>query len=109
VLGVAHAFAGAVVEESLLAEAQELEHVLLLDCEDVAAVVDDRARVTLLALQFDGHLQVLLLAVELVDSFKAFVGLCLNDLDESVVVDVAAKEHLLELVVDAKDVEHLLA
>jgi len=109
VLGVAHAFAGAVVEERLFAEAHELEYVLLVDRQDVAAVVDDGSRVTLLALQFDGHLQVLLLAVEIVFDFEAFVGLCLDDLNEGVVVDVAAEEHFLQLVVDAKGVEHLLA
>jgi len=81
VLGIAHAFAGAVVEERLFAEAHELEYVLLVDRQDVSAVVDDGSRVTLLALQFDGHLQVLLLAVEIVFDFEAFVGLCLDDLD----------------------------
>jgi len=40
---------------------------------------------------------------------EAFVGLGLDDLDECVVVDVAAEEHLLQLVVDVECIEHLLA
>jgi len=41
VFGVAHTLARLVVEEGLLALAVELEHILLVNREDVAAVVDD--------------------------------------------------------------------
>ena len=108
VLGVAHALARVDVEEGLLAEARELEHVLELDRQDVAALVDDRARVVLLALQLDVHLQVLLLAVELEGQLELLVRLRLDDLDQRVVVDVAAEEHLLQLGLDAERVQHLL-
>jgi len=95
VFGVAHTLARVVVEEGLLALAAELQHVFLLHGQDVAALVHDRARVALLALQFDDHLEGLLLAVGLEDGVEAFVGLRFDDLDEGVVVDVTAEEHLL--------------
>ena len=80
----------------------------MLHRQDVAALVHHGARVALLALQFDHHLEVLLLALGLEDCLEALVGLRLDDLDERVVVDVAAEEHLLQLGVDAELVEHLL-
>ena len=108
-LGVAHCFAGAVVEEGLLAEATLLDHVLLLDCQDVAALVHDGACVTLLALQLDGHFQCVLFTLHFIEHVEALVRLCLDDLDEGIVVDVAAEEQLLQFGVDAEGVEHLLA
>jgi len=108
VLGALHALARLGVEEGLLAEPLELDHVLLEHRQDVAAVVHDRARVALLALQLDGQLQCLLLALALEDGLEALVGLRLDDLDERVVVDVAAEEHVLQLAVDVEEVQHLL-
>jgi len=109
VFGVAHGLAGPGVEEGLLPEALVLDHVLLEDGEDVAAVVDHRACVALLPLEFDGHLEVVLLFLVVESHVKAFVGLRLDDLDERVIVDVAAEEHFLQLGVDVERVEHLLA
>jgi len=108
VLGALHTLARLGVEERLLPEPLELDYVLLEHREDVAAVVHDRARVALLALQLDRHLERLLLALELEDGLEPLVGLRLDDLDERVVVDVAAEEHFLQFAVDVEEVQHLL-
>jgi len=39
---------------------------------------------------------------------QSIVGLRLDDLDENVIVDVAAEEHFLQLGVDVERLEHLL-
>lgn len=72
------------VEVALLAVALVLDHVLLEDVEDVAHLVDDALGVGLLALQLDGQLQVVVLALVGLDQLPGLVGLSLDDLDQRV-------------------------
>jgi len=102
VLGAAHGLARLGVELAALAEALLLDHVLLEHAQDVPALVEHAPLVALLALQLDRHLQVVGHPLVVLDQLPPLVRLRLDHLDQRVVLDLSAQEHLLQLRLDAE-------